>query len=121
MSDSRYETFLNDYGLSEHDEISLEFRSSFKDHYDLEIYSESSISGDSGDDSGESSDFPDESGADSNEIDDDSDDNYSENENTKRSPPDFIDSDYINVSEEVCSFMKKKCDCKKFQKFKNLL
>ena len=32
MSDSRYKTFLNDNGLSEHDEIPFEFRDSFKDH-----------------------------------------------------------------------------------------
>ena len=71
------------------------------DHYDLGIYSESSISG-------ESSDYSDKSGADSNEIDDDSDENNSYHENTRKLPPDFIDSGYINVSEDVCSFMKKK-------------
>ena len=81
---------MNDYGVSEHDEIALEFRDSCKNHYDLGVYSESSISDESGDDSGES-------GADSNEIDydfdDDSDENNSNHENTKKLPPDFIYTD----------------------------
>lgn len=106
MSTNGYIEFLGDYDLNVNDDISLEFQDTYREFYEhLEIESESN--------SENLSDSSDEDLL--GYVTGESDDSLESSEKNK-SPKDFTESDFLNMCEDVCLFMKKKCLCLKYLK-----